>query len=295
MVKSLELVKRYGKDPNNKEPGYFSTAWGAVLSVVVFILLYLMLPFYSPGGEMNLIITAAAILFGIIAVFFIIDRYRRFDRMRELLAAESSALIGAYEAANLMSKRYGKEMADAIDGYYQEGLKYNVDEFSVHVGKNIHKLFGVLEGMKPNSDRDVEIFENELENLNKLNYTAKKMMAVSTDRMSGFQWFILLILSFIMIFSLFYSRTATIYSAVFVVLLSSAATAVLLVIRDLNSMRWRELRVWEAVGQVYDVIGKKRYYPLHVVVAKRVRPEGSFRVGIYKNKRKELEVVEVKG
>jgi membrane protein YdbS with pleckstrin-like domain len=258
---------------------------GTILSLIIFTALSFILPFYGPTEEINMIFTVTSFLFGIIAAFFIADRHSRFERMRELIAEENGGLTGVYEIAKLLDRKFAAKVADLIDRYIIEGFDYELWKYQEKISRQFFKLFDSLKKAKVDTKKEIEEFNVMLTKLEEVTTARKEIFMVGKDRMMNFQWFVLLILSFIAVFCLFYSRTmASVSSMIFAVLLSTVVVMVMLILRDMDSLRWREEAVgFEAFARVFDAIGRPRYYPEWALNRIRIPEDKDHRVGIYKD------------
>ena len=91
----------------------------------------------------------------------------------------------------------------------------------------------------------------------------------------------------IILFSIFYVKDNTIPSIIITVLLSTSSVMLLLIIRDLNSLRWKEQTwIWDPLAQAFKEMDLLPYVPEMLIKLGRVTyPKGTkVRVANYPKK-----------
>ncbi|MDD5221190.1 MAG: hypothetical protein PHV47_01130, partial [Candidatus Pacebacteria bacterium] len=130
------------------------------------------------------------------------------------------------------------------------------------------------------------IYDDLVSYLSNIEECRKKTAVYVLEKMTPGQWVVLILLSIIIIFSMYYIRTASIYSNTVTVVLSTSLILVLLTLRDLQNRMLLGKKVLTESGQeVFDMIGKDRYYNKHelttnhTIVPKSVK---KYRLGLHK-------------
>ena len=89
----------------------------------------------------------------------------------------------------------------------------------------------------------------------------EKLVVTGNDKLKKGEWTVVLLLGGLLLISLFYVKTLEPVSIIFTAILASSIIILLLVMRDLNNLKFGEAVVSiEPYERVLDTIGKPRYY-----------------------------------
>jgi len=129
-------------------------------------------------------------------------------------------------------------------------------------------------------------FEELLACLRDIEKNRNKSNVYLIEKMRIGQWLLLGVFVTIMLFCLFYLKTPLLYSQVVTILLSTGIIMVFLIMKDLYNLRLGgEVHMYESGQEVFEYIGKLRYYPLSDLKSKAVKvPKNikKYKIGLHK-------------
>ncbi|MFH1501125.1 MAG: hypothetical protein ABIE22_04245 [archaeon] len=239
---------------------YLHAIQGAFIALIIFIVAVIYIPGAGPSNEVEIILTISTFLFAIIAGFFISRLGNRYNSIRELIADQDALFLSLYKLSQLYGAEFSKKIAKHIDNFYIVAYDFIIGAvYKENLGYFMELWDEFINNFKKKKDiRETEYVFEVLDNIEK---TRNKTTALYYETLSYGQWAILIILSGIILFSIFYLKTEALYSQIITVLLSTALVLVLLIIRDLqNFMLGGSVLLEESGQEVLELIGKKRYY-----------------------------------
>lgn len=241
---------------------YIDAIAGSTVAFVIFAALAYYVNGYGVSDDVTIILTVSSFLFAILAGFFISRFNIRYDKVRELLASEDARFLSLYKISFMFGKKFSDRITDLIDKYY-------IISLDLLSGENAYKptmvhflsIYDEINKLKKGRQRDDAALEETIDYLADLeNYRNTRAVLVE-EKITPGQWMVLIILSIIIIFSVFYMHTATWYSIVVTVLLSTVVILVLLILRDLENLRLGgKLVAIESGEEVLEAMGRPRYY-----------------------------------
>ncbi|MFH1308028.1 MAG: hypothetical protein ABIH72_04205 [archaeon] len=238
---------------------YIYSMPGAIIAFILFIAIVIFIPGYGPNDEVTLILTISTFLFAILAGFFISRLNSRYDKIRELISDEDALFLSFYKTSQVYGDNFAKKIAECIDNFYIVAFDFIIGNCYKETSEYFLKMWDEVIKIKKvkNSSSNEYLFEQ----LTEIEKARNQAAALYNEKMSYGQWVILLALSGIILFSIFYIKTSVLYSQIISVLLSTVLVLVLLLIRDLQNFMLGGGALLEESGQeVLMMIGKKRYY-----------------------------------
>ena len=221
------------------------------------------IPSGGQSNEVQLILTVSTFLFAIIVGFYLSRLNGRYDKMRELIAAEDAGWLSAYEQSVFLGSDFQAKVGDVIDKYYISAYDFKLGTHKGYTEAYMQEIYKLMSEAK-----NVEGFkaENAFDHITAIMEDIEKqrneVTVVTLEKLTKGQWGIIFILAGIILFGMFFLRGEAFYSGVIVVLLSTVLALILLVMRDLQNFFLGGTSVVEESGQqVFETIGKLRYYP----------------------------------
>lgn len=239
------------------------------------------------GGEdpaVRTILTFVGTLFGLITGFSLTDLWKRFQRMRELVAKETSSLTNYFFLAKLLgnwpqNKAWAEKQVELIDRYLLAWIPAEWHEYHKAdlqwkaIRDSIFELKDKVEkGMQG------QVFSRLLHSVMVTNEAREELNVLGKNKLSLGLWSVLLSLAGVFLFTLFYLKSADLPSVLFTAILATVVIVLLLAMRDLNNLRFgEEIVSFEPYERVLDAIGKPRFYPRAAVEEGRIKrvPEGA--------------------
>jgi len=263
---------------------YIHATIGAFVSLVVFSIAVVFIPGVGPSEEIQNILTVSTFLFAIIAGFFIARLGSRYNEVRKSIASEDALFLSVYQTGKVFGKEFTDKMRELIDMYYIRA--YDKIIGSVYKGNaNVFlQMWDLI--IKLNPKKNPQAYELLLGNMTDLEKSRNTSSGTQSEKLGAGQWTLLFLLSGIILFSIFYLKVDALYSQVIAVLLSTALILVLLILRDLqNFMLGGDALLEESGQEIFEYIGKKRYYN-RVFIKSRVsrlpKDLKEYRVGLHK-------------
>lgn len=267
---------------------YINATRGATIGFGIFILAALFVPVVEvPVQGLELILTISTFLFAIIAGFFISRLNARFDAIRSIIGEGDGEMLVMYKLAQQMSASFAKKVAKLLNDFYIAAYDFELaryDQIYKATARYYFQFWEALKKLKPGEKKDpyyTKFVENLMASERRRNVTS----ALASERLSFGQWSVLVILSAIIIFCIYYLKTDDFSSNFLAILLSTVLILVLLLVRDLQNLIIGKQELLEESGQeIFEFIGYPRYYHISYLmsgfnrVPKHVK---EYRVGLH--------------
>ena len=238
---------------------YVHAVQGAFIAFILFSIAAFVIPGAGPSSEVEIILTISTFLFAILAGFFISRLSSRYNSMRERLGAEDAYFVSLYKTAQIYGEAFAKKIADLIDKYYIVSYDFIYSKSYKETDKYVLRMWNELKKLKKHKSEST--YESLVNDLTEIERGRKIGTALYEETIGPGQWTVLVFLSCIILFSIFYLKTGTIYSQIITLMLSTVLVLVLLIIRDLHNFMLGGQGLLEESGEeVLDSIGKPRYY-----------------------------------
>lgn len=280
---------------------YINAIRGAVIGFVIFLLASYFLPEVEASvAGLELILTISTFLFAIISGFFISRLNSRFDAIRSIIGEGDGEMLVMYKLSEMISKRFSNRIREVIDKFYISAYDFELARYDLIYKATAKYYFQFWDEVKKlkSSERKEPFHEQFIELLISSERRRNVTSALAAERLAFGQWAVLIILAFIIIFCIFYLKTAEFYSSFLAVMLSTVVVLVVLLIRDLQNLIIGKHELLEESGQeVLEFMGKQRYYHIDYLmsgfnaVPKDVK---EYRVGLHKPGAEEYKIKVVK-
>ena len=242
---------------------YISAMRGGLISIVVFALIEFLVPMPIQKAEgVEIILTLSTFLFAILVGFFIARLNSRYDQLRDTVAHEDALWLSLFEFSDYFDKSFTKKVVELIDAYYVISYDYELGQYYKQNAPILAKLYELFETAKvKKASKSAEIFDEAIATLSAIEADRNKCSVLRREGMTSGQWFIVLLLGGMIIFSMYSYGMTMLYFQVMTIILSSVVVMIILTIRDLHLMRLGgKLAAEESGEEVFEAIGKKRYY-----------------------------------
>ncbi len=251
-----------------------------MIILVLCLLLAIFLPLYGTFEEHQLILNATAFISAIILVFFLTGRRERVIAIRDSIFQENASYVNTF----MLSKEFKDKKfnsAKLIDDYLVQNMTIELEEYTGS-NKQFYKLYDSLRRVKLRTPKQRILYEKAIEEMKAAEHSRDRIINLIHEHMSPWQWTICLTLSILMVVCLFVLRGETLIAKVTMGLLSSAVILLVFMIKNLDDLHWAgEIYTIEPYAEVFDIIGKKRYYVDYEVSSRKViPPDGIYRLGI---------------
>jgi hypothetical protein len=206
-----------------------------------------------------MIFSATSLLFGILAGFSISILWGRQETVRGVLNSETAILYSIYFRSAILGEKVQKKLAELIDKYLITTLECPLHMFETSRDDFV-SIYTYIRELKVNEvlfwhrNKILEWLEKDFKNRVNTTFHAKTMLVPYLS-------YSVFLLGSMLLGLIIYMREPTMTSKVITIMLSSVVFLVMLLIRDLNQMKlWENIFIEVGVNQIFDVLGKKRFY-----------------------------------
>ena len=169
--------------------------------------------------------------------------------------------LSLYKTSQIHGKEFTKKMVTLIDSFYIVAYDFVVGACYKGETPFFLKMWDEVINLNKKKKKNEEAYGQLMNQLNEIEKTRNVARGIYEERLSFGHWAVLIILSGIILFSIFYLKTDALFSMVITILLSTALVLILLLIRDLqNFMLGGNSLLEESGEEVFEYIGKPRYY-----------------------------------
>jgi len=236
---------------------------GISLSLVISLIASLIFPGGGSSSVIETLLVFIGILFGVIVGFFISDLYSRFQTIKENAAIDASGLATFYKYAEILADgkdtKWLKKQRTIIHKYVIKFMPLPWDEFS-KTEKEFNELIDTLHDIKYHGDKKNETYSSMLSIISEISDAREKLVMNGEDHLTRGEWIVILLLGTLLLFSLYFVKTFEPVSILFTWMLSSSILILMLVIRDLNNLKFGETAISiKPYQRILDTIGKPRY------------------------------------
>ena len=194
---------------------YIHAIKGSAVALIIFILAVIFIPGKGSSSEVELILMVSTFLFAILAGFFISRFNSRYDKIREYVACEDASFLAFYRTALIYGKKFSNKIKEIIDKYYITSYDFDLIFNYQNNEKYLNKIYDEL--VKNKKYRGEGAYQSMLDQLATIEESRNKSSSIGEEKISVGQWLILIALSGIIIFSLFYIKVNLLHSQIIIV------------------------------------------------------------------------------
>ena len=239
---------------------YIDAVKGSGIALAVFIIVSFFTPLQPQIKGIEFILTVSTFLFAIIAGLYLTRMNSRYDRTRETVGKEDACWLSLYQTSKLFGSQFSNTIRELIDKYYI--VAYDFSDDNAYYKHNAKYFLAVYDELAKLKNKSESALQNMLNLLSQIEENRNQTHVAELEKLSMGQWSVVIVLSCIMIFSVFYMRSTELFTQITTVLLSTVLVLVVLTIRDLQHERLMGTGALVESGQeVFEFIGKLRYYP----------------------------------
>jgi len=275
-----------------KEKEIFLYYW-TYIALVFFIILNYFSPHLKIASlNIGLIISVVTFLFGfLINISFSIVKNKAVD-LREALAIETGRLSSIFWLSKNLGKNFYEKIREHIDKYAIKTLTY-FREYEVG-RQEISEIYGDLDLITLKSKHQDKYTGSLLYILGELTPIREKIEYLTKVRLLKVLKIVNYLLGSILIILLFLNRGDTFTNIIFIVL-STIIIFILLIIEDYDDLKiGRHTMNISNSEELFDFIGKPRYYPIWLLENVKIKRGETYRIGYIDSKTKKLKIEKVK-
>lgn len=269
-----------------------------ILTTIIFIFLSFILPVVG-DTKIDVILVPATFIFGGIYSFEILKVISNFSELKKHLATETANLVYIYHTAEIIGGDFAKSVKSSIENYILTSVDYSLRYHISSTDKDFFQIAEPLKHFEAEGEKQESAiaaiargFHNVLE--------SRYQLAQVAPREIGFgEWTMLVLLTLILVLTLFLGRQANIISLVSSGIFCSTVIGTLFLLDEADSNHIQETRLeYEVFNQVLEDVGLKPYYPQFAIKRGiiKVPKRKEYRLGVFPdypnlNKREIKEII----
>ena len=242
--------------------------------------------------NINLMISVVSFLFGFLITITFSMLLNRVSALKDALAIEAGRLVSLYHLSKNLGKEFHEKITQRIDDYTVNTLRdytnYDISREAMY-GIYSDLQYAQVEDKKQEGNYGSFLYIlGEFETLReRLEYLTSRRVEWSLKAAGYMLGSILMIL-------LFLNRGDTFSNTLFI-LLSTIIIFIFLIIEDYDNLRIGDYTYNISNSeQIFDLIGKERYYPKEVLSKARLIFGETYRIGILDKKTNKEKMVNIK-
>jgi hypothetical protein len=259
---------------------------------ILFAYMNSYLPFVSVGDlDLKTMLSIVTFLFGFFISISFSMILSRASSLRDSLAYETGKIVSLVKSSRFFGEIFYKKIVENVDGYTMDTLRsyghYEVGR------KFIYNIYDDLKNLTLTSETQKMHISSFWSTLNDFEKVHEKIEALTAEKMLFAMRLANYVLAGLLISFLFLNR-GEIFTNVLFVILSTLIVFILLIIED-----YENLRIGDYINnisnseQIFDLIGKERYYPRSILGRVSLEKGRRYRIGIYNSKAKEEKIFNV--
>lgn len=240
-------------------------------------ILFLCLGIFFQGGEYNdhfyVLTSTAAFLFGVFIAFSISTGHATLNKLHEVLKSDEAQLLSMYQLSEIFGEKTKQEIQKLIDNYLMDQVDYYLEDFKYSM-KSFMELFNFFIKFNPEGKKQDFAYQKILDLLSITTENRKQVEMLAREKVSKFEWLSILSLLSVVLFFIYYFNNGSFLSVILSAILSTAAVALVLVLKDLDNLRWKEgVSIWAPLHDLFETLDLLPYYPGEIIKNGRVKLE----------------------
>lgn len=266
-----------------KGRNFYSYYWTIFFLFLLVILNYVSNYFKLVSFDAGLMISVVSFLFGFLITITFSMLLTRVSNLKEDLAIETGRLISLYSLSKHLGSRFHEGVKERIDSYTILTLgSYK----NYKVGReDIYGLYNELSLMEIKDSKQESFANSFMYVLGELEPIREKLEYLTSRRVELPLKVTDYILGFILIVLLFLNRGNPFSDALFVIL-STVVIFIFLIIQDFDNLNIGDYTYNISNSeQIFDLLGKDRYYPEEILSKVKLKKGVRYRIGFYDSKK----------
>ena len=219
-------------------------------------------------------LVVSSFVFSIIIAFSIANRHSRLSDIRGALREQDAILTNIYYLSEIFGEEIMKKTREKIDTFLISQLDYKLEDFNKESPKKLRELHSFLNKLGIKNEIQTNAKDKLFDNLEDLLTLQKQVEYQVRNKMLFYEWISLLLLGGVIEFCLFYANDGSIISIIITSLLSASLVLLLLVLKELDSLKWQEQNwIWQPLSQLFSELDLLPYFPEDVFQQKRIKLE----------------------
>lgn len=223
----------------------------------------------SNDNQIKTLLTVTSFLFSTFLSFTIYTSNSKLSRLNELVSHEQGVLLYISRLFKVFDKKTQDELRGLIDNYLTTILDYNLVDYEKSNTEYL-ELFDYINTTKTENKFQELALSNVIYVLFYSTNDRKQIESLVHQKVNRFEWFSIIILVSLLIGFLIYLNNGSIIYILSVLLLSISSVILVIALRDIDNLRWREKQWWLPMHSLFIELGLIPYYPKKLIDLKRV-------------------------
>lgn len=252
---------------------------------IIFLIIALSLIGNGLNTSNNNLMALSTFMFGIFVAFAISNAHSKIRQINEAIKAEEGNTLFIYKSINLWNEETKQKVQKLIDKYLIDQIDYYLWDFK-YSSKSFMKLYDFILQLESKNDSQKTVYANMISTLADSFKQRKQVEALVTERMSYTEWLSVLLLLLVNIIYMFNMNDGSLINIIATVSLSITSITFAFLLRDLDSLRWKESTwIWEPLQNLFKELDLVPYFA-DIVQSGRIKAiKGEkIRVAEYPNK-----------
>lgn len=274
-----------------KRLNFYLYYWTIPIFFFFFLLNYYSRNFKVSFDNIGLMISVLSFLFGFLVNINFSMIQSRVNSLKTDLAAETGRLVTLFYLSKRLGDKFHEKIKGLIDEYTISTLK---DYTNYQVGRSVfYKINQDLNEMEIKTDFQKMIAGSFVSNLSDWEQIRERLEYLTGKRTEWSLKFAAFLLGILLIALLFLNRGDTFTNTLFIIL-STVIVFVFLIIEDYDNLTIGDYAINISNSeQIFDLIGKDRYYPEDILGRVKLENGRSYRIGIYDKKEKKEKIMPI--
>jgi len=262
--------------------------------VIPFFILFTLINYFANflnfnGFDLGLMVSVVSFLFGFFLTICFSITTSRLTALKEANAFETGRLTSFFQLSKYLGAEFHDKVKNFIDQYTRLTLR---DYGNYEIGRaSVSSLYDSLYSMDLKTEHKKAIANSFLYVLGEFAVIREKLEYLTQMKMIKAMKIANLILASILIMLLFLSRGESFTGTLFV-LLSTTIVFILLILEDYDNLKIGDYVInISNAEQLFDLIGKERYYPENLISKVKLEEGKKYRIGFYNKKENQEKIV----
>jgi uncharacterized membrane protein YqaE (UPF0057 family) len=236
------------------------------IKLLITLIIFLILTYFIKGVGKNdfidVILSTAGFIFGVILAFSIANRHSRLSEIREALREQDAKFLEIYYLSKMFKKSIIDKIKEKIDAVLIAQIDYKLVDFDKAAPRRMQEFFEFIESLKMKGQAK-DVWKKIIDTLGVMEEIQKRVSYQVKNKIMFYEWISLLAMAGIIFFCLiFYINTNSLSSIVTISILCTALVLLLFVLKDLDSLAWQEDNwIWQPLTSLFIELNLLPYYP----------------------------------
>lgn len=238
---------------------------GIIVAFIIFFILGVFVQGNPHNDNFLVLISGSSFLFGIFIAFSIANSHTKLRQVNEILKDDEANLLSIYQLSYVFGKQNQLEVKKLIDNYLIDQVDYYLEDFK-YSNASFLVIYEYIVDFNPKNSQQTVAYTSLLNILVKSSSNRKMVETFVLDKMLVYEWLSIFSLLGLILFFIFYFNSGGILSGTLSAILSTTAVTLVLVLKDLNYLSWKENKwVWEPLHNLFKSLDLLPYYPKKVI------------------------------